>query len=175
MSADFIAESARAEDRRAVLGAVDARRARRAHLCGFYSPRRFSGMSDVAIEIIQAFVVPPKKERLLTLLGSKKGRPKVRRALAHFRDLDHRYAQRLDPSQHTSGAIITLLKERGAPANCYLLSEDADLDGCELPLEEAVEKVRGKGMGTFISCIPGRLAYFEAEDVGERYLLERRT
>jgi hypothetical protein len=28
-------------------------------------------------------------------------------------------------------------------------------------------------MGTFVSCIPGRLAYFEAEGPGQRYVLER--
>ncbi|HEY2379531.1 MAG TPA: hypothetical protein VGH98_26360 [Gemmatimonadaceae bacterium] len=132
-------------------------------------------MSDPALEIVNAFVAAPKKERLLTLLGTKKGRPKVRAALAHFRDLDPRYAQRLGPDQRTRDAIVTLLRKRGAPANCYLLSEDVELDGCELSVEEAVEKVVGKGMGTFISCIPGRLGYFEAEDMGERYLLERRS
>jgi len=40
-------------------------------------------------------------------------------------------------------------------------------------LAEAVEKVLGMGMGTFISCIPGKLAYFEGEDENERLLLER--
>jgi hypothetical protein len=76
-------------------------------------------MSDAAFEIVNAFVAVPKKERLLTLLGTKKGRAKVRAALAHFRDLDPRYAQRLGPDQRTRGAIVTLLRERGAPANCY--------------------------------------------------------
>jgi hypothetical protein len=35
-------------------------------------------MSDAAFEIVNAFVAAPKKERLLTLLGTKKGRAKVR-------------------------------------------------------------------------------------------------
>ncbi|HKW08769.1 MAG TPA: hypothetical protein VJO33_00230 [Gemmatimonadaceae bacterium] len=132
-------------------------------------------MSDAAIEIVNAFVASPKKERFLTLLGTKKGRPKLRQTLAHFQDLDPRYAQRLGSDLRTTDAIVALLEQRGAPAICYLLSEDPDLDGCELPLEEAVERVHGRGMGTFISCIPGRLAYFESEGMGERYLLVRRT
>jgi len=29
------------------------------------------------------------------------------------------------------------------------------------------------GNGTLLSCIPGRLGYFEGEDPGERYVLAR--
>ena len=32
---------------------------------------------------------------------------------------------------------------------------------------------RAAGTGVFVSCLPGRLAYFEGEDVGARYVLER--
>jgi hypothetical protein len=35
----------------------------------------------------------------------------------------------------------------------------------------ALKEVVGYGMGTLISCIPGRLAYFESED--ERYILQK--
>lgn len=132
-------------------------------------------MSDPDFDILTAFVLAPKRDRLVTLLQTKKGRPKIRRALAHFRDLDPRYARRLGSGETSASAIFALLKARGAPANCYLLSEDSALDGHELPLQEALSEVVGKGMGTFISCIPGRLGYFEAEDMGERYLLERGT
>jgi len=40
--------------------------------------------------------------------------------------------------------------------------------------EEALGEVVGRQMGTFLSCIPGRLAYFEGEDMGFRWVLERR-
>jgi hypothetical protein len=54
-----------------------------------------------------------------------------------------------------------------------LLAEDPALDGREFPLEEALNAVVGRGMGAFVSCLRGRLAYFEGEEPGERYLLER--
>jgi len=38
------------------------------------------------------------------------------------------------------------------------------LDGQELLLESALESVVGNGIGTILSCIPGKLAYFEGED-----------
>jgi hypothetical protein len=40
-----------------------------------------------------------------------------------------------------------------------------------MELEKALAEIIGQGMGTFISCIPGKLGYFEGEDPGERYLV----
>jgi hypothetical protein len=36
---------------------------------------------------------------------------------------------------------------------------------------EALERIVGRGLGTVLSCIPGRLAFVETED--ERFILER--
>ena len=40
-----------------------------------------------------------------------------------------------------------------------------------MSLDEALEEIVGRSMGTFLSCIQGRLAYFEDED--QRWILER--
>jgi hypothetical protein len=50
-------------------------------------------------------------------------------------------------------------------------SENSELDGKEIDLQTALKETIGYQMGTFISCIPGKLAYFEDED--GRYILER--
>src|ERR1700730_1845397 len=50
-------------------------------------------------------------------------------------------------------------------------SEDPALDQKELPLVEALKQIVGRGMGTVLSCVPGRLAFVETED--ERFILER--
>jgi hypothetical protein len=70
---------------------------------------------------------------------------------------------------------LKLLRAHGAPADCYVLSEKKDLDGHTVPLEAALDAVVGRGMGALLSCIPGRLGYFEGEVSGERYVLERRA
>ena len=62
---------------------------------------------------------------------------------------------------------------RGAPAECVLIAEDAALDGRRMPLAEALDAIVGRGMGAFVSCIPGRLAFYEGESVGDRCILER--
>jgi hypothetical protein len=64
------------------------------------------------------------------------------------------------------------LRERGAPAECYVFSENPEISGRMMPLRDAVTAVFSQNWGTFISCIPGRLAYFENE-YGERHILQR--
>jgi len=69
--------------------------------------------------------------------------------------------------------MLRILKSKGAPDICYAISEDNELDGREIPLEEALKFIHGSGIGTLLSCLPGKLAYFEDED--ERWILERKT
>ena len=125
------------------------------------------------IATIEAFVVRERRERYLTLLSSQRGRAKLRQVLPHFQHLDCQYAQLVSASDHSPSCVAALLRREGAPATCYLLSEDSELDGCVMNLDEALEAVVGRGMGTFVSCVPGELAYFEGETAAERYLLKR--
>lgn len=133
--------------------------------------------SDVAMspdeQLIRAFVLPERQDRLLALLSGTKQRRKLAASLAHFHALDPRFATRIAPGQQNAAAIEVLLRDRGAPEFCQVISEDPALDARELPLRDALQVVVGRGMGTFLSCIPGRLGYFESEEPGERYLLER--
>lgn len=129
--------------------------------------------TEHASALIRAFVAPDRRERYLTLLGSARGRAKLQNGLAHFRDLDRRFAKPIAPAEQTPAGIAALLQARGAPDECVLLAEDCALDGRRLALTEALRQVLGRGMGAFVSCIPGRLAYFEGESAGERWLLER--
>ena len=121
--------------------------------------------------LVRAFIAPERRERYLGLLASPRGREKLRRALAHLRDLDPRCTHELPKGVHTPAEIEVLLRSKGAPPECVLLAEDAALDGCRLPLADALDAVIGRGMGTLISCLPGRLAFYEGEGPGERYLL----
>lgn len=64
-----------------------------------------------------------------------------------------------------------MLRTLGAPEKCVIISENHDLDKKEAALAEALDECVGAGFGFFLSCIPGKVAYFEAEDLGERYIL----
>ena len=133
-------------------------------------------------ETIRAFVLRNQQERFLGFIANPKNRKKFVRELGHFRWFDRRFATpvlwKVDPSlalwdRHVQGNenVLRLLKSKGAGQMCWVISEDAEIDGRESDLESALENVNGRGMGAILSCIPGKLAYFEGED--ERLLLAR--
>ena len=124
-------------------------------------------------QLIKAFVAPARQERYLSLLASAKGREKFLARLAHHmaKELNPDCAQSINGS---AKEIETLLKAKGAPDTCYVVSENSKIDGKEMKLLEALEEVVGYGMGTFVSCVPGTISYFEGEDKGQRYILERK-
>lgn len=122
---------------------------------------------------IQAFVSSPQKHRMLELLGSPKKRKKLVAMLNHFDALDERYASRIDPSTHTAEAVGTLLRGAGAPNLCVAMSSNPEIDDRELSLDEALAASIDGDYGTFLTCIPGRLAYYQGEGISRRFLLTR--
>ncbi|MBN4057132.1 hypothetical protein JYU19_02370 [bacterium AH-315-J21] len=70
-------------------------------------------------------------------------------------------------------AIEEELKVKGAPSECYVISNDERFDGKLMDLSAALDSATGHGMGTIISCIPGKLAYFEGEESDDRYVLSK--
>lgn len=122
--------------------------------------------------LVKAFVEPSRQERFLMFLAHPKKRRKFTGEHAHRRDrfLQPKFFRSIPPSQQHASTLFALLKSLGAPDTCWVISE-GDLDGCEVDLLAALKKVVGYGMGTLISCLPGRLAYFESED--ERYILQK--
>jgi hypothetical protein len=139
-------------------------------------------MTEHEAATIKAFVVRDKQERLLSFAGSSKNRRKFTNELPHFRWFDKKYSTpvpwSVDPKlklwgRHIQGIenIVRLLKSKGAGDTCCVISANMDIDGRVLTLESALESVVGSGAGAILSCIPGKLAYFEGED--ESLLLAR--
>jgi len=100
-------------------------------------------------------------------------RKKILAGFHHIHDLDERYAKLIPSNEQSAQSTFRMLKQKGAPDMCYIMSDDSDIDQKEMPLREAIYKVEGSNFGTLVSCIPGKLAYFETEDMGGRYILER--
>lgn len=134
------------------------------------------GYEEEHLNGLALFLDPPFRARFRTLLASPKGRVSLRRKLDHYAHLDPRFTEEVPGSSQNSGSLGDALKQRGAPGNCYVLSSDPDLDGSIAPLGQAFESLvdAGSEFGTFISCVPGKLAYFHGENRHHRYILERK-
>jgi hypothetical protein len=123
-------------------------------------------------ELIKSFFMPTKRQRYLDFVSKPKTRQKFLLELAHFKSLDPRYLLTIPPNKQHAKDIALILTQKGAAKLCWVTSEDSRLDGKEMPLLEALGEVVGRQMGTFLSCIPGKLAYFEDEE--DRWILEHR-
>ena len=121
-----------------------------------------------------AFLAEPTRRRMETLLelGPKRRRD-ARALLDHSLRLDPRYCQHLTGRETSSVSVEAMLRKKGAPADCYILAANGFVDGREMPLGEALEHIVGMGGGAFVSCVPGRLGFYEYEDVKSSYLLSR--
>jgi hypothetical protein len=122
--------------------------------------------------LVRAFILRQRQDRYLEFFAKPKRRRDITGELAHFKHLDPKSIVEIMPRfQHTKD-ILSILRQKGAPDTCYCISESYDLDAKTLPLLEALKEVVGRGIGTFLSCLPGSLAYFEDED--QRCILERK-
>jgi hypothetical protein len=113
---------------------------------------------------LRTFVVAAKRDRLLALFGSPKRRKQARNALNHFAGWDERFAQPVD----SSGDVLALLRKAGAPAECHVMSDSAELDGRDMPLDEAVGACEGYSFASVLCCVPGILAFFFDEVAAPR-------
>jgi hypothetical protein len=127
------------------------------------------------------FMEPTYRPRFRDSLTSPKRREKLIASLDHFKHLDYRWAY--DATRMRPREIRDYLRKCGATDRCYVLSSDSDylqmderfrwILGTEANLSQALEDLAEGDFGTFISCIPGRLAFFEGEDLGQRFILQR--
>jgi hypothetical protein len=121
-------------------------------------------MSNAGIEnkFIQGFANPEKRERFMLFLSKPKTRNKFTSALAHFKDLNLNLFERLNKSERH--IILERARHLSGQNLCYLISENAELDGKTLPIEDALDETLGSGYGTIILFGDVEMVYYESED-----------
>ena len=58
----------------------------------------------------------------------------------HCHDLDPRFAKLIPSNQDSEESIESLLRRKGAPDLCHVMSDNADIDNREMPLSDALSK-----------------------------------
>jgi hypothetical protein len=124
-------------------------------------------------EFIRSFIQKERRERCSFLLSHPSRRRQFTAELAHFKWLDERFAPAVPGSMaHSAVEMVSLLKRNGAGPTVWIISEDRSIDGRALPLEEAMDCIWGGSMGSVLSCIPGKLAFFRGENMKSELLLQ---
>jgi len=122
--------------------------------------------------LIRSFFARERREQFLRRLADPASRGQMRDKLNHFHGLDPRYALRIAPREQTPDAIYRLLKDKGAPDLCHVIGP-SELDGRDIDLKDALRDIVNWSQGALISCLPGKLGFFQGEEKNERYILER--
>ncbi len=126
-------------------------------------------MEDHETAFVDAFIEVSRRERWHTLLAGKRRRELLER-LGGSEDIDPRCLALVAKAAQTAAGVLALLRQHGAPSECYLIARDPKLDRTTMALEAALAALVGHCEPVVISCIPGRLGYVEDES-GDRYLL----
>jgi hypothetical protein len=132
---------------------------------------RYPRTVHIELALIAAFVKRSKRERYREMLSNPRLRHRFTRQLAHFTDFDSTYRVSIPSNRLFAENIHLELQRRHSPNIVFAVSEDPAIDPRELQLLDALKQTVGRGMGTVLSCIPGRLAFVETEDEG--FILER--
>jgi hypothetical protein len=128
--------------------------------------------------IVKAFFIKEIQQRVLFELFSAKKRMDAMNRLNHnySTTLREEFMIEIPKPNSDPDEIEKLLKKQGAGDICYAMSWNDLIDGKHLSLTSALEVAVGEGFPSIISCIPGKLVYFEAEQVygpPPRFILKR--
>jgi hypothetical protein len=124
---------------------------------------------------IMKFGLKHVRNRIAEMLEKEtlKKRGKLRLLLPHSAIFDPKWIHNIPKKRQHPDEIYELLKGRNAPSVCHIISAIRRLDGCEMPLKEALDQIVGDPThgGTIIICIPDHLGYFEGEEYGDKYII----
>jgi hypothetical protein len=128
--------------------------------------------------IVDTFFSKQYRDRILFELFSDKKRKDAIGRLSHsYADvLIEKYMSEIPKPNSSHLEIVTLLEKLGAGKECYVISFSDEIDGKNLSLQVALEKVVGFGMPSLVYCKPNSLAYFESEQcygAPPRYILRK--
>ncbi|WP_066370725.1 hypothetical protein [Neobacillus fumarioli] len=129
-------------------------------------------------KIIKSFFNKRVQQRILYELFSPQKRGDALWKLNHSYSgtLRKEFMIQIPKSQLDRQEIERLLIKQGAGDTCYVMSLNDAIDGKEMDLKTAIDRVFGYGLSSIISCVHGHLAYFQAEqELGAppRFILKR--
>lgn len=111
----------------------------------------------------ESFLSKETAIRFATLCSDPKGREKLRKYLGQGLKFRVEAVIPIPASKQVSESIHSELLARGAPDECFLISESSKLDGKKMKLKLALDIVVAGGFVSIVSCIPGVLAFYEGE------------
>ena len=124
-------------------------------------------------QLIKAFFCRKKQDGMLNFLAHPKKRLKATDTLYHLGDLNEKCIVQIELNGLSPVQIAHQLRIRGSPKTCWVISTNSKLDAKEHDLEFVLSEIVGWSDGSLLSCIPGKLAYYEGESPKNRFILQK--
>ena len=125
---------------------------------------------DIETKVIKRFIIDKKQDRYLSFIQKDKTRRKFAKELAHF-------SSQLKDFEEIKGnewkVIEDTVANLGNPTDCYVISEDNQIDGRRMKIDEALTKTIGNGMGTLIVFGDANQVYYEGEGPSDRWISKK--
>ena len=120
------------------------------------------------IAVIKKFVTKDKQDRYIQFLSSNKTRKKFLNVLPHFKDFKWNLFEELS-NEHD---ILSKLQALNFKVNdCYVISEDSEIDEKILSIKEVLNKIGGyRDYATILVFGNADMIYFEGEPPHNRYI-----
>jgi len=128
-------------------------------------------MASAIDDIIKLFVVSERRERMHGFAANPKRRSDLIDGMLHDRRaLDPRALTEL-PSTSTPATVRAMLTKPRGKGIAHVISDIAEVDGRDLPLDEALTAVMGRQRDTLVFALETQHAYYENHE-GEQFLLK---
>lgn len=122
---------------------------------------------ELEAKVISRFIVNRKQKRYITFIQAIKTRIKFTDELAHF-------SSQLKDFEEIKGNEWKVLEEKlkslGNPTECYVISENNEIDAKKLNIELALGKSIGRGFGTLVVFGEANMVYYEGEGPSDRWI-----
>jgi len=124
--------------------------------------------TEIESKTIQKFVRKDKIDSYLTFISKPKTRDKFVSKLAHFNDFEPDSFDKVDGDIRQ--IILNRIKTIKNQTDCYVISENREIDGQKIDIKTALDKTIGYGMGTILVFGNSTIVYFEGENPNDRFI-----
>lgn len=121
-------------------------------------------------------IEPNEKDRARRALATTESRSKwLEKRLSHNVEMHPEYTKEVPRGQRDGESIINILRDLGAPQECYIVASDHESDDSFQSLSDVLTNRYAEFWhGTILSCIPGRLALFKTAPPHKSFIVYRK-
>ena len=123
---------------------------------------------DLEAKVIERFILKTKRERYLSFIQKENTRKKFIKDLSHVNFLNKDLFEKIEAGERKM--IKEKIKKIGNLKDCYVISENQNIDGRRLDIESALRETIGADMGTLLIFGDVEIVYAEAEGFNNRWI-----